>query len=442
MFIADVIQYLLQAACPAYDPAVASTWTCACDVMGGTANQGGTCPGSAMTAVAAAFATQGMWVQSNLVSQILYEGLGLWAPLLYILAAMGGMISLALGAPPKMYLWFFMGPAIYDWLLDNPVQIHGQEWRIADRPQNQREVWKLAEAGLANAVIGLTPSVNVYREDKPSRTTGVPSLFVWFDEIVSDVVQGMIGWTGVYSQVASGGAGSNLQGNPSAGENRWYLISNLKWGMLQDITGATLKSVDLRDSFVTFISSECGDNLKRAISQPRFIAASTSRGLNLGPTPSVMVNYTFLQQLLASQTVPTPRTMKRFLSDNNPGAFRGFNMFFSTGFINLWGVQDKLQCSGYLWLLIQAFRWEAGHIFFQLVKAAPAGMNVDDLLFSLFYGWDIRTPPPNPQPLTNPQDMRRFVINLILLHLFRNEFAKAPALVDQRFSTSAQAESI
>ncbi|MBX7145434.1 MAG: hypothetical protein K1X79_13375 [Oligoflexia bacterium] len=450
MLISDILQFVLNSACSP------TTWTCACDVMGGPNNQGGTCPGSVATAVAAAFATEGMWVQANLVHQLLYNGLGLWAPLLYILSAIGGLGSLALGAPPKMYLWFFMGPALYDWLLDNTVKVHGQEWRVADVPQNQREVWKLAEVGLANIVDSMPPpAVHVFKDNKPTLAAEVPSLFVWFDEVVSDVVQGMVAWTGVFSQVASGGTSSNLQGTPSAGENRWYLLSNLKWGILQDITGATLKSPDLRDSFVTFLSSECGENLKRGISQPRFIAAATSKGLNLGATPSVMINYSFLTQLLNGQSVPSPRTLRRFMADNNPGAFRDFNSFFNTippfipilgwtglSWIDLWGVQDKLNCDAYLWILIQAFRWEAGHIFFQLVKAAPAGISPDDLVFSLFYGWDIKTPPPSPAPIHTSADLRKFVINLILLHLFRNEFGKAPALVDQRFATSTQAESI
>ncbi|MBX7145432.1 MAG: hypothetical protein K1X79_13365 [Oligoflexia bacterium] len=448
MVIVDLLHLLLNTACAPYDPLLASTWTCACDPAGSTQNQGAICPGSSATAVAAAFATEGMWVMSNLVHQILYNGLGLWAPLLYIFSAIGGLIGLALGAPPKMYLWFFMGPAVFDWLLDNTVKVHGQEWRIADVPQNQREVWKLAEVGLANIVDAMPPpAVNVFKDNKPSVTAEVPALFVWFDEVVSDVVQGMVAWSGIYSQVATGGSGSNLQGTPPTGENRWYLLSNLKWGILQDITGATLKSPDLRDSFVTFIASECGDNLKRAISQPRFIAAATSKGLNLGKTPSVTINYTFLTQLLSGQTVPTPRTMKRFLADNNPGAFRGFNLLFTSSpfggsWIDAWGVQDKLNCDGYLWLLVQAFRWEAGHIFFQLVKAAPGGLSPDALLYSLFYGWDIKTPPPANTPISTPQDLRKFIINLIIVHLFRNEFAKAPALVDQRFATSTQAESI
>lgn len=447
MILIEILQQALQSACPPFDPLNASTWTCACDPSGSSANQGGICPGSAFTAVAAAFATQGIWVQSNLVEQILYNGLGLWAPLLYILSAIGGLISLALGAPPKMYLWFFMGPAIYDWLLDNTVSVHGQEWRIADVPQNQREVWKLAEPGLANIVSDISSTVKVSAVDKPTGMAQVPSLFVWFDEIVSDVVQGMVGWTGVYDQWTSGGAtNSNLQGSPSSGENRWYLVSNLKWGLLQDITGATLKSPDLRDSFVNFLAGECGEGFKSAISQPKFIAAATSKGLNLGKTPSVFQNYKFLTQQLSGQTVPTPRTLRRFLSDTNQGAFSDFNTLFGTVFgvklIDLWGVQDRVNCDAYLWLLIQAFRWEAGHVFFQLVKAAPGGMSVDDLLFSLFYGWDIKTPPPHSLPVTNPQDLRKFVINLILLHLFRNEFGKAPAIVDQKFSTSAQAENI
>jgi hypothetical protein len=381
-----------------------------------------------------------MWVQANLVNQILYQGLGLWAPLLYILSAIGGLVSLALGAPPKMYMWFFIGPGIYDWLLDNPNPVHGMEWRVADRPQNQREVWKLAESGLVNA--NPSSGISIYSDRPPSGTVDVPALFLWFDEIVSDVVQGMVGWTGIYNQ-AINTSGQNLQGNQSltGGENKWYLLSNMKWDILENITNARLKSPDMRDAFVTFLASECGDQVKKTISQPRFIQASSTRALNLGPNPSVFENYNLLTQSLNSQTVPSPRSLKKILSDSNPGAFRNFHVFLSSGFINLWGVQDRITCDQYLWLMVQAFRWEAGHIFFQMTKAAPGGISPDNVVFSLIYGWHVD---PNwwALPAQIQLIQRRFVIDLILLHLFRNELSIAPALVDQRFASSTQAESI
>lgn len=438
MFILDLAQALLNSVCVTFDPLSPQSWYCACSVSSN--NQNAICPGSTMTAVAAAFGTQGMWVQANLVNQILYEGLGLWAPLLYILSAVGGLISLALGAPPRMYMWFFVGPGIYDWLLDNPNPVHGMEWRVADVPQNQREVWKLAEGGLMNSA---PAGVTVFSDRPPSSTVNVPALFLWFDEVVSDVVQGMVGWTGVYNQIVpSGNSSQNYRGTPTPSESKWYLLSNVKWGLLENITGARLKSPDLRDSFVTFLASECGDLVKRAISQPRFIQASTAKAENLGATPSVFEGYNLLSQLLSGQVVPSPRSLKKILSDSNPGALRNFHTFLSTGFINLWGVQDRIACDQYLWLMVQSFRWEAGHIFFQLAKAAPGGIAPDDVVFSLIYGWQV-----NPAwwpALTSSIKIvqRRFVIDLILLHLFRNELSIAPALVDQRFANSAQAESI
>jgi hypothetical protein len=433
MYILDLAQVLLNAICST------TSWNCACSI--GSNQQNAICPGSAMTAVAAAFGTQGMWVQANLVNQILYEGLGLWAPLLYILSAIGGLVSLALGAPPRMYMWFFVGPGIYDWLLDNPNPVHGMEWRVADVPQNQREVWKLAEGGLLNSA---PAGVVVFSDRPPSTTVNVPALFLWFDEVVSDVVQGMVGWTGVYNQIvpSTNTTSLNYKGAPTAGENKWYLLSNVKWGLLENITGARLKSPDLRDSFVTFLASECGDLVKRSISQPRFIQASTAKAENLGATPSVFEGYKLLTQLLSGQVVPSPRSLKKILSDNNEGALRKFHIFLSSGFINFWGVSDRIACDQYLWLIVQSFRWEAGHIFFQLAKAAPGGIAPDDVVFSLVYGWQI-----NPAWWPNLSTaislvQRRFVIDLILLHLFRNELAIAPALVDQRFANSTQAESI
>ncbi|MDC0359047.1 hypothetical protein OAO01_09545, partial [Oligoflexia bacterium] len=110
----------------------------------------GLCPAAAFTAVGAAFETIGYWVQADLIDYLTMTSFGLWAPMLYILAAFGGMIGMAMGAPPKTYLWFFIGPAIYAWLLDTRTLVDGVEWVVGTERQDQRVVWRLSEVGIIN----------------------------------------------------------------------------------------------------------------------------------------------------------------------------------------------------------------------------------------------------------------------------------------------------
>src|SRR4051812_25863869 len=98
------------------------------------------CPGSAVTAIAAAYGTQGMWVMADLVDQMLWTPLAAIGPLVYLIAAAGGIVSLALGAPPRMYLWFFLGPAIFRWLIGTSVPALGMEWKVAGQAVDQRQV--------------------------------------------------------------------------------------------------------------------------------------------------------------------------------------------------------------------------------------------------------------------------------------------------------------
>jgi hypothetical protein len=111
------------------------------------------CMGSSFTAVGAAFATQGYFAQADLLWQLTNTDLGLWAPLLYVIAAIGGLIGVAMGMPPKMYLWFFMGPAIYSFLLGTTVPQFGTAWCVANVMQDPSRVWQLSEVGLQNSNI-------------------------------------------------------------------------------------------------------------------------------------------------------------------------------------------------------------------------------------------------------------------------------------------------
>ena len=457
---------------------------------------GGICFGSSFTALGAAFATQGYFMQADMLYYLTQTGLGTWAPLLYIVAALAGMVSLAMGMPPKMYMWFFFGPALYSWLLGTTEAAHGVQWMIAGVPQDQRQVWKLAEVGLKNMNIvrrGLEEGLDL----EPSRCKAtndpvyVATLFVWFDSLISDTVQQLVKLLGIYTQRGSdsGGAAteSNITNLPGGSggtghkeHDRWYLLSNLKWSMLENITSARLHSAELRDLFVTFLSSECGDRFADVIEQGNFLAAANSKTGKLPCTvfrqgnsseencaaDKVYFNQQYVSQKLLEGVVPVPNSARNLLNKGGVGSFDCFltgagvtppssGSYFSgghdagscpddpqSGAARYFTNRDNVDCARLLDLIINGFRWEAGHVYYQIVNNAPPGMNEFQVIYNLFYGWSIRD---DSGRLLKSDDedqasLKNWMIDLILVHLVRNEMAMAPNKVDTRYSSSAQAQ--
>lgn len=469
MLLIDLVQFIVQAQAPCADPNQMCTISCL--------DQNAMCPASAFNAIAAAFATEGYWVQDHLIHYLVDTGMGLWAPLLYIVAAIGGLASLAMGSPPRTYMWFFMGPAFYAWLLDTRDLASGVEWRVGDYVQDQREVWKLAEAGLRNSgtfhdVDWIHTGVRIYK-DKPPGGGSLPSpnsrysnpgmyanvatFFLWFDELISDTVQQMTQWVGAFHQLDNTAVGNETNlipkpATPDVSKNKWYLMSNSKWEYLTNITDAKAHSAELRDAFVTFLSSECGDLLKRSIDSARLIAVSNAKGKNIDFGTTIMLKdasgdpYNYVTRILMSQTIPTPRAMVKLLSDDSRGSFRDFANLISSGGVSAWGIREKIACDQYLFLLVHALRWEAGHTTAQIIAAGPNNMLPSGIIWSLFYGWDLRdwTVPggggnPTPGAPLDYADQVKFLENMVLVHLIRNEFAAAPALTDQRYATAEKA---
>src|SRR5688572_9041796 len=96
------------------------------------------CVGASLFAATAAFQTQGMWVMSDILYYINSSSLGNFGPLIYACAAIAGMVGVALGMPPKNYMWFFLGPCFFLWLTDNPDQVTGTRWSVGyDHQQDQ-----------------------------------------------------------------------------------------------------------------------------------------------------------------------------------------------------------------------------------------------------------------------------------------------------------------
>ena len=59
------------------------------------------CPGSQFTAIGAAWANIGYVTHSDFLHYVTTTKFGLWANLLYVAAAMGGIIGLAIGMPMR-----------------------------------------------------------------------------------------------------------------------------------------------------------------------------------------------------------------------------------------------------------------------------------------------------------------------------------------------------
>ncbi|RIL07448.1 MAG: hypothetical protein DCC75_10025, partial [Proteobacteria bacterium] len=466
------------------------------------ATDGALCPASSFTAIGAAFATQGYYVHADLIWYLTRSTFGLWAPMLYIMAAAAGMISLAMGMPPKMYLWFFFGPALYNWLLETKEQVHGVQWRVAGVDQDQRQVWKLSEVGLRNLNIKYRlqdtdgKNLNFSRDKPPTDPVEVAMVFIWFDDLVSSTVQWLTQWTGIYRQVGGddgGGGNTAIIKRPSGSEeyDRWYLMSNLKWGLLENITSARLHSGDMRDAFVSFLSSECGDALAKTISKQNFVAASNSRSgrppcsiFGTKDTSSMSradeaqtcedsgdPDYDAVTKALADVYIPIPRSLRSIWRDTSKGSYSAFfgdsgglgggagggGLFMALSSLVAGGgggmtcpgpgcgsrisdhfmSEDNMNCADYLYFLINGFRWESGHIYHQLVRSAPAGMSDKHVIYNLFYGWDIRKGD-EESAVQNEESPMYFLQNLVLLHLIRNEMAIAPKVVDSRFSSSVE----
>ncbi|MDC0358558.1 hypothetical protein OAO01_07060 [Oligoflexia bacterium] len=469
----------------------------------------GICPAAAFTAVGAAFETIGYWVQADLIDYLTMTSFGLWAPMLYILAAFGGMIGMAMGAPPKTYLWFFIGPAIYAWLLDTRILVDGVEWVVGTEPQDQRIVWKLSEVGIINTNLhfratgdGAKP-VLTRSDAKPTESVAVAMPFLWFDELISHTVQWLVRWTGINrmqsSRMASNKQQTNIIGDvvgnqSSFQDKKWYLLSNTKWTYFDSITSVKLASPELRDAFVTFTASECGDDLRRALDDAKYIAATHTRGRTTPNTvfkkhgslaagaagPATAPYFQVFSRL--HNFIPFPDSLRNILKEsdaasvplpqpnpapastvwsrsskfadsiswkNGPNNYYGHvNTPTAGGLIH----KEVIRCDAYFDLMLYAFRWEAAHQYFQIMAERPSNMSDIDLIYILLYGWAVKdskghplgTAPDNKLGITVDQEMqlRNFMYNLILVYLFRNEIAIAKQPMDLRYASATQIQNV
>jgi hypothetical protein len=462
----------------------------------------GNCPAASMTAVGAAFSTIGYWVQADLLTFLTFSQINKLAPLLYIFAATGAFIGVAIGAPPKNYVWFVLGPALYTFLIGTTVQVHGVEWVVGKQLQDMRQVWRIAETGLTSTnyywranFTNDDPTregrIAVSASGVPSRAVRVSQVFVWFDSVVSHTVQYMIRWIGVGNNtplpdsggdsniVTVNGGGGGAAANALA-DNRWYLLTNLKWKFLDNITSAKVADPNLRDAIGTFFGSSCGDAVRDSLEQSSWIASVTSRGTNLpysvfsheefeNSTGLGDPGYEKLDKSLVTET-RFVRSLKKILADvddrrtfactfnwvgftspqqgsGQVGSFcdddtgateiirdwlngdkdgTGWANWLSPGYLR----KNDISCQDFFQFIVLALRWEAGQIYHQAFRqpsGLPAAITEESLLYNLFYGWDIRDS--DGKLLGNGagsaeamiEEYRQFVIDLIFIHLVRNE---------------------
>lgn len=441
------------------------------------------CPGSFYTAIATAWANIGYVTHADVLRFLDTTNFGKWAILLYIGAAITGLFGVATNAPMKNYTWFFIGPALYSFLVGTTMEVQGVNWVVANVAQeNMAEVWKNAETGLANTKLARESKITINGKDGPSGQYEVAMPMVFLDELFSATANILVEWTGIGSQVAGGGQGTrtNLANNQSQAEGPWWLLSTLKWGYVENITSATARNPDVRDALVTFLGSECGEKFKEGIDSGAYIAAAQARGAT--PVTSVIMdggNYQKFIDNLSNVAIPAPRSLARLFKEgksltkntvinNDPNFFGPPNLnpgssesdlfltnpnnpnFIAPSFLNFSerltvamdaGRGHGIVCSEYLWTIIQALRYEAGHSYYQLTRSSPTGLNEEQFINTLLYGWDVRKKPDSN--IATADEQEAFIKHLILAYIVRNELLFAPQItsVDQRFAPSEQAKS-
>jgi hypothetical protein len=412
-----------------------------------------TCPGSFYTAITTAWANIGYLTHADVLRFLHTTHFGKWAVLLYIGAAITALLGVATNSPMRNYTWFFIGPALYSFLVGTTMEVQGVNWVVANKAassEGMAEVWRNAEAGLANTRLALDGMVRINGKNGPTDQYEVAMPMVFLDELFSATSNILIEWTGIGNQVDNGGSNSNLSTPRRTLAGRqdteaWWLLSNMKWGYLENITASTIRNPDLRDAFVTFLASECGDLFKQGIDSGSYIAATQARGATVVDTLMVdnaKHDYTTFTKGLHSVSIPTPRSLGRLfkekVSTTSPGSFMNFSASLNKAVPT--GRTHGIVCSEYLWTLIQGFRYEAGNSYYQMLRTAPNGFDEASFVATLLYGWDARRQ--RNEDITS-DDQKAFLKHLILAYIIRNELIAAPQIttVDQRYAPAEQAKS-
>jgi len=425
-----------------------------------------TCPGSSYNLVTAAWANIGYMTHADFLYLITGTGFRYWAPLLYAVGAIGGLIGVAINTPPRNYVWFFLGPCMFNFLEFTTTEVKGVSWKVAGKQQPMELVWRDAESGLANTTLVKRKAISITKDGGPEGTYAVASTLVFLDGLFSASTDLMIKLVGIGRQEGKGSSRSNLAATDSAGEDGeapWFRMATAKWGMLENVVGVSARDPNVRDALVTFLASECGDHFKKGIDTGRYIASQMNRGRSsvysvlkhegqeqksyTGASKMTSLQYRPFARAMDTEVVPTPRSIIRLFSQESiyqgsstttVGNFTNFSSKYQGPRKFTSGRGTEMVCTEYLYTIIQALRWEAGHAFWQLVRSAPPGFNKKQVLRTLFYGWNIREM--EGSDYASPRQLEDFTIHLILVYLLRNELMFAPQITEtgQRFAPSEQ----
>jgi hypothetical protein len=429
------------------------------------------CPASAYNLVTAAWANIGYMTHADFLYLINKTNFSAWAPLLYIIGAIGGLIGVAINTPPRNYVWFFLGPCIFNFLEFTTTNVKGVSWKVAGVQQDMKLVWRDAESGLANTQLAKREGIQISKDDGPQGTYEVAWMLVFLDRLFSASTDGMVKFIGIGSQRAGAGQNTNLAGDD--GSAPWFRMATAKWGMLENVVGVSARDPNVRDALVTFLGSECGDHFKKGVDTGKYIASQSNRGMSVAPNvlkiegssgqgydgSGELQEFTYqpFVQAMDSEVIPTPRSIIRLFnqqSDSGNGGgvdTRGNFTNFSARFANEdkfnSGRTTEIVCSEVLYTVIEALRWESGHAYWQLLRSAPgvcedqnnpSCFTKEQVLRTLFYGWDIRAN--KTGPYASDTQLEDFTKYLIFLYMLRNELMFAPQITEsgQRFSPAEQ----
>lgn len=428
------------------------------------------CPASAYNLVTAAWANIGYMTHADFLYLINKTNFSAWAPLLYIIGAIGGLIGVAINSPPKNYVWFFLGPCIFNFLEFTTTPVKGVSWKVAGVQQDMKLVWRDAESGLANTQLVKRDGIKITKDDGPQGTYEVAWMLVFLDRLFSASTDGMVKFIGIGSQ--RGGSGnSNLAGDD--GEAPWFRMSTAKWGMLENVVGVSARDPSVRDALVTFLGSECGDHFKKGVDTGKYIASQSNRGMTVAPNvlkikgsagndydgSGELKEHTYQPFVHAMDTevIPTPRSIIRLFNqqsdsgnsgdESTRGNFTNFSINFQDEKKFTSGRGSEIVCTEILYTVLQALRWEAGHAYWQLLRSAPgvcedqgnpSCFTKEQVLRTLFYGWDIRAN--KTGSIASDPQLEDFTKYLIFLYMLRNELMFAPQITEsgQRFSPAEQ----
>jgi hypothetical protein len=243
----------------------------------------------------------------------------------------------------------------------------------------------------------------------------------------------------------------------------WSLYADTKWQALEEITAASVDNPDFRDAFAHFFTV-CGDALRGEYDNSAMMIAAASKGRQIpqtvikcdGMAPGTCGgssrSYEWARGSLAQTMVSQPSSLKNILG-NSFSSLQGSFGSYAADFVS----RDVLSCEDYLFFMMQGLRLEAAFKYEGLYRSTVPDMlpmnriSVDPestLISTLFYGWDIREGRDWSDPYTESsagtlldlEQRRRFAYQLILLHLFRNEYMLVKEIAPLRQSNTEKTQ--